>query len=90
MTMGTPNTAAERLFELSLTLSRELSEQFVALEYRSAAQLEEESRHCEGDKTQTLRQAREICEKALEGPLSGDAQAVLAHRLLQLAIGPIS
>jgi len=86
MTMGTPKSAAERLYELSLTLARELSEQFVALEHRNAARLEEESRRCEGDKTQTLRQAREICENALQGPLTGDAQAVLGHRLLQLAI----
>ena len=82
------NDHAQRLYELSLDLARELSEQFMALEHRDAAKLEEESRRIEGETIQTLRQARDICEKALEGPLAGDARAVLAHRLLQLALGP--
>ena len=88
MTMSPSKPAAERLYELSLILARELSEQFMALEHRDAAQLEEESRRREGEPTESLRQARDMCEQALEGPLAGDAHAVLAHRLLQLAIGP--
>ena len=89
-TMGSANHDAQRLYELSLILARELSEQFVTLERRGAAQLEEESRRGEGETTENLRQARDLCEKALEGALAGDAHAVLAHRLLQLAIGPIT
>lgn len=89
MTMGSSNHDAQRLYELSLNLARRLSEQFMELEHREAAQLEVEARRGEGDTTEQLRQAREMCEQALEGPLAGDAHAVLAHRLLQLALGPV-
>ena len=88
MTTGSSNRDARRLYELSLNLARQLSEQFMALEHREAAQLEEEARRGEGDTTEKLRQARHMCEQALEGPLASDAHTVLAHRLLQLAIGP--
>ena len=86
--MGSSNHDAGRLYELSLDLARQLSEQFMELEHRDAAQLEEAARRGEGDKTEKLRQARDMCEQALEGPLAGNAHAVLAHRLLQLALGP--
>ena len=89
MTMGTTNHDAGRLYELSLDLARQLSERFMELEHRDAAQLEEAARRGEGDKTEKLRQARDMCEQALEGSLAGDAYAVLAHRLLQLALGPV-
>ena len=88
--MSSSDDAGLRLYELSLDLARGLSEQFIALEYRNAAQLEEEAARGETEATQALRQARELCEKALEGSLAGDAHAVLAHRLLQLALGPVS
>lgn len=80
--------SAQELYELSLELARRLSDQFMELEHRNAAQLEEESRRSEGEPTESLRQARDMCEQALEGTLAGNAHAVLAHRLLQLAIGP--
>lgn len=86
--MSSSNDAAQKLYDLSLDLARELSEQFMALEHRNAAQLEEQSRRSEVEPTESLRQARDMCEQALEGPLAGNAHAVLAHRLLQLAIGP--
>ncbi|MGI8790237.1 MAG: hypothetical protein ACR2I4_05055 [Actinomycetota bacterium] len=87
--IGSSNDHAQRLYELSLNLARELSEQFIELEHRDAVQLGEEARRGEGDKTEKLRQARDMCEQALEGSLAGDARAVLAHRLLQLALGPV-
>ena len=87
--MRSSTDSAQRLYELSLDFARELSEQFMALEHRDAAQLEEAARRGEGDKTEKLRQARDMCEQALEGPLAGNAHAVLAHRLLQLALGPV-
>ena len=87
--MRSSTDGAQRLYELSLDFARELSEQFMALEHRDAALLEEAARRGEGDKTEKLRQARDMCEQALEGPLAGNAHAVLAHRLLQLALGPV-
>ena len=88
-TMGSSNPDAQRLYEFSLMLAQELSKQFVALEHRDAAQLEEEAQRSEGESAEALRQARDMCEQALEGSLAGDAHAVLAHRLLQLALGPM-
>ena len=88
MTMSSSNQDALRLYELSLILARELSEQFMSLEHRRAAQLQEEAQRG-GEATESLREARNMCEQALEGPLAGDAHAVLAHRLLQLALGPL-
>jgi hypothetical protein len=87
--MSSSNDPAQRLYELSLDFARQLSEQFMTLEYRNAAQLEEAAQRGEGEATGALREARDLCEKALEGPLAGDAHAVLAHRLLQLALGPL-
>ena len=88
--MSSSNHDAQRLYELSLGLARELSEQFMALEHRSAARIEEEAQHGEGETIESLRQARDMCEQGLDGSLAGDAYVVLAHRLLQLAIGPIA
>lgn len=81
--------SAQELYELSLDLARRLSEQFMELEHRDSAQLEEEARRGEGHAADKLREARDMCEQALDGPLAGDAHAVLAHRLLQLALGPV-
>ena len=88
MTMSSSNRDAQRLYEVSLILARELSEQFMSLEHQRAAQLQEDAQGG-GEATESLREARNMCEQALEGPLAGDAHAVLAHRLLQLALGPV-
>lgn len=90
MTMDSQDPEVHRLYEVSLNLAKQLSEQFMALEHRDATQLEEEARRGVGEASENLRQARDLCQQALEGPLTGDAHAVLAHRLLQLAIGPNS
>ena len=88
MTMSSSNQDAQRLYELSLILARELSEQFMSLEHQRAAQLQEDAQHG-GKATESLREARNMCEQALEGPLAGDVHAVLAYRLLQIALGPV-
>jgi len=87
--MDPSNLDGQRLYELSFKLARELSDQFVALEHRDAIQLEEQARRSKGESAEALRQARDMCALALEGHLAGDAHAVLAHRLLQLALGPM-
>ena len=87
--MGSTNGDAQRLYELSLRLAQELSERFMELEHQEADRLEAEARRGQGLPAETLREARDLCGQALEGPLAGDSHAVLAHRLLQLALGPV-
>jgi hypothetical protein len=79
----------EALYEAALALARARAAEFREGERTAAAELERLAAALDAPDQEALAAARDRCQEALLNELEGDAEAVLAHRLLQLALAPV-
>jgi len=78
----------DRLYHRAFQLARMKAAQFRAAERDAADELGSMALATRGGGREALHIARDRCRDALVGEAEGDPEAVLAHRLLQLALAP--